>query len=411
MRGRSISAAYGRGVAIYFGALFLIYGVHLPFFPVWLDWRGLTAEDIAVIVALPYLVRFIASPLVALWADHGQRHREAAIALSWTALAAVVLLTNLSTFWTILPAALVLSLAMTSVMPLVETLAVRGVRDHGRDYGRMRLWGSASFIAASLIGGQVIASAGAWTGIWLVAAACTLTALVSHLLPVDARAARTQGDASADRVHDVRAADALLLLRQPAFLALLVATGAVQAAHATYYTFGTLHWLGQGITPLAAGGLWAIGVVAEIALFARGQAVIARIGAAPLLIAAALLAVARWSAMAVDPPFAILVALQVLHAATFGAAHLAAIHLVHRMVPEHLQGTGQALHASVGMGLAMGGAVVLSGWLYASYAGAAYLGMAALAGIAAVAASVTWRLWDGDVVLKPESQRGSWPRV
>ena len=199
-----------------------------------------------------------------------------------------------------------------------------------------------------------------------------------------------------DPAHDVRLADAMLLLRQPAFIALLVATGAVQAAHATYYTFGTLHWLGQGISPLAAGGLWTIGVAAEIALFARGQAVVARFGAARLLLAAALIAIVRWGAMAADPPFIALVCLQLMHAATFGAAHLAAIHLVHAMVPERLQGTGQALHASVGMGLAMGGAVVLSGWLYGSYAGLAYLGMAALAVVAAAAAAIMKRIWDGE---------------
>lgn len=407
------AAAYGRGVAVFFGALFLIYGIHLPYFPVWLDWRGLSAENIALIVALPYLVRFFASPLVALWADRGGRHRQAAIALAWSALGAALLLTGFESFWSILPAALALSLAMTSVMPLIETLAVRGVRDHNLDYGRMRLWGSISFVVASLFGGQVIASAGAWTGIWLVVAACAITAVASHGLPRAARPTRVRASAGTAATvapySDVRLADGLELLRQPAFVSLLVATGTVQAAHATYYTFGTLHWLEQGISPLSAGGLWAVGVVAEIVLFARGRAVVARFGAVPLLLGASLIAMLRWTAMAMDPPFGVLVGLQILHAATFGAAHLAAIHLVHAMVPEELQGTGQALHASVGMGLAMGGAVVVSGWLYGAYGGGAYFGMAALAAVAACAAALMWRLWDGGTVIKASRMAAASP--
>ena len=51
---------------------------------------------------------------------------------------------------------LMFAVAWTTIMPLTETVAMSGVKAAGLDYGRMRLWGSLSFIAASFCGGWVV---------------------------------------------------------------------------------------------------------------------------------------------------------------------------------------------------------------------------------------------------------------
>ena len=45
-------------------------------------------------------------------------------------------------------------------MPLTETIAVCGVRTAGLDYGRMRLWGSLTFIVVDFVGGVAHRGAG-----------------------------------------------------------------------------------------------------------------------------------------------------------------------------------------------------------------------------------------------------------
>ena len=57
-----------------------------------------------------------------------------------------------------------------------------GVKAAGLDYGRMRLWGSLSFIAASLVGGWVVERLGAGSAIWLVVAGAALTTAAAHAL-------------------------------------------------------------------------------------------------------------------------------------------------------------------------------------------------------------------------------------
>src|SRR6185503_2041855 len=185
-------------------------------------------------------------------------------------------------------------------------------------------------------------------------------------------------------------ADALGLLRSRFFLTLLLAVGAVQSAHAALYAFGTLHWVAQGISSGWAGALWAIGVAVEIGLMAFSKAVVRRIGAAELIVLGAAASVTRWLAMGLDPPLPALVLLQALHGLTYGATHIGAFYLMARAVADRHAGTAQALYAATTAGIAMGGAVLLSGRLYASCGGRTYWAMAAIAAVG-LAASLALR--------------------
>ncbi|MEQ1712090.1 MAG: MFS transporter, partial [Hyphomicrobium sp.] len=386
---------------LFYAALFLIYGIHLPYLPVWLDWRGLGASEIGLVTAAPFFVRLAVTPVVAVFADQYGAHRSLVIALAWSALAASVALAMAPGFWSILLVAVVLSLAITTIMPLVETVAVSGVRNGGLDYGRMRLWGSVAFVAATFAGGAVIARAGAAAGVWMIVLGAALTALAAHLLPHPRLAAGAERGRDPGRepapVRMPRLDDARELLRSPVFLLFLVAAGAIQGAHATFYTFGALHWGNQGIKPVTVGVLWTIGVAAEIALFAWSGLVMQRMWATTLLIAGGVAAVARWLLMAFDPPLAALLPLQVLHGVTYGAAHLGAIHFIARAVPDTTAGTAQAIYATVAAGIAMGAATLLSGHLFARYGGGgAYAGMTLVAAIGLAAAIMVRRLWDGE---------------
>ena len=387
-------------VSILFAAISVLIGTNLPFLPIWLDWAGLSTREIAVITAAPLLVRVAVTPAIGFAADRAGDHRRFLIALSWAGLAALVALAQSRGFWPIFLCTLFFSLAWTTIMPLTETVAMSGVRAAGLDYGRMRLWGSLSFIAATLLGGWVVEWLGPASAIWLVVGGGVLTTLAAHALARPIGLGRLKAATSPPRLSP---ADALGLLRSPAFLLFLLAVGAVQAAHAVFYTFGTLHWRMLGLSAGWAGALWAISIVCEVWLFAFSRAVVARIGARELILLGATAAVVRWLVMGFDPPLAILIPLQILHALTFGATHLGAMHFISQTVPEAQAGTAQSLYASVTGGIAMGGAMLISGPLYAAYAGRGYWAMAAIAaiGLAAVLALKARRVGD-----QPQS-RGS----
>jgi PPP family 3-phenylpropionic acid transporter len=376
-------------VSLLFAALSVIIGTNLPYLPVWLDWAGLSSSEIAVITATPLLVRVVVSPVIAFAADWAGDHRRFLIGLSWAGLAALLALSQARGFGHVLLWMLIFSLAWTTIMPLTETVAMSGVKSEGLDYGRMRLWGSLSFIVASLAGGWVVERLGAASAIWLVVAGAVLTTAAAHGLPTPGE---NRLDPNARVSRRISLADAAGLAASPHFLVFLAAGGLTSATHAVFYTFGTLHWRELGLSTAWSGVLWAISIVVEVGLFAYSAVVVRRIGPERLIILGAGAALVRWLAMGFDPPLAILVPLQVLHALTFGATHIGAIHYIGRTVPGTQGGTAQALYSSVTGGVFMGGAMLASGPLYTAYAGRAYWAMAAVAAVALLAARSLGRI-------------------
>ncbi|MCK5889705.1 MAG: MFS transporter, partial [Methylococcales bacterium] len=83
---------------------------------------------------------------------------------------------------------------------------------------------------------------------------------------------------------------------------------------------------------------------------------------------------------------------QLLHAASFGSAHVVAIHLVHQYFGEQHQGKGQALYSSLSFGL--GGMIgsLYSGYFWELY-GAWFV--YAVAGVSCFFALIIAYLWVG----------------
>jgi len=372
-------------ISLFYWAIFLIIGLVTPFLPIWLDARGLTVAEISIAGALPLFIRIVATPMVAYLADRSGDHRRMVIVLAWSGLACTILLSQSFHLWPIILLSTLMMLTTSSIMPLTETLAMRAVRAHGLDYGRMRLWGSISFIVATLIGGAAIEQ---WTGsvvIWLLIGAILMTALAAHVLP------RPEGSATTSARPRISRADVAALVTSPLFLLFLAAAGLVQAGHAVFYVYGVLHWRSLGLSATWTGVLWAIAVIAEILLFARSGAVLKILSPLGLIALGAIAAIVRWIAMAFDPPFAALVSLQILHALTFGATHIGTVHFIAQNIPPERAGTAQALQASVTAGIAMGGATLLAGQLYGPFGAKAYLAMAVLGGLGLVAAMLAQR--------------------
>lgn len=393
-------------VAAFYGALFVIYGMKVPFLPVWLDWRGMSASEISLIISAPFFARVAVTPALAVAADRNDAHRKLLITLAWVALATSLVLSQFSSFAPILVLTLVLIISVSTVMPMIETIAVKGVRDGGLDYGRMRLWGSLTFIAASIAGGAVVTAYGGGAGIWLIAIGCMLTVMAAHLLPRRAARARLAEHSlgateqkKSSQLPFWQAPEVRALLAQPTFRAFLIAAGFNQAAHAALLGFGSLIWQQQGLSGLWIGVLWAIAVLAEVALFAVSASIVEKFGAARLLIFAAVAGIARWIVMAFEPGLALLVPLQALHALTYGASHIAAIYFLRAAVPEAISGTAQALYATVAAGLAMGVATLIAGWIFGVAGAMSYVAMVVASTVALVFSVRLATQWHGGLLL------------
>ena len=354
-------------LVLFYVGIFAASGIQLPFLPVWLAAKGLDSAAIGVVLALPMVVRVVAVPLATRTADRHAALRGALIATALASAAGFALVGFGEGFAAIALAMALASAAYTPVMPLADAYALKGLSMRGRAYGPVRLWGSVAFIAGNLGAGLLKDIIPARDLIWLIAGSFAFAALVSpSLAPVGIE--RPAGGAPR--------ASATAFLRSPAFLTVAAAAGLVQASHAVYYGFSTLAWTANGFDGVAIGTLWALGVIAEIALFAVSGRL--PFGPASLLGLGAAGAVIRWTAMAFDPPAATLPALQILHGLSFGATHLGAVQYLAREAPEGLGATAQG-YLSIALGLVMAAAMGISGLLFGKYGSLAYLAMAAAA--------------------------------
>ena len=368
---RQLQIGFAPRLAALYAGIFVMSGIQLPFFPVWLKAKGLDPQMIGVVLAAPILARLIAVPLVARTADRRDAVRTAIIATSFLSVAGFALVGLAEGARAILIAYALASLALTPVMPLAETYALKGLSQRGHAYGPVRLWGSAAFILGSFVAGFAADTVPARDLIWLIAVACLISALTAlTLAPLSAAAAPASEPAMARKP----------LLRDHAFIAVLAAASLIQASHAVYYSFSALEWRGAGLDGTAIAALWALGVIAEIVLFAVSARLPPFFQPTVLLIIGAAGGALRWAAMALDPPALVLPWLQLLHAASFGATHLGALGFVARHASAGQGATAQG-YLAIAVGVTMAAATGLSGWLYGSFGSRAYAAMA-LAAIA-----------------------------
>jgi len=363
----------------FYAGLFLTLGVQLPFLPVWLTAKGLDAGTIGIVLAIPAVIRIIAIPVATRMADRRDAVRGVIILASAGATAGFGALAFAQGTVAIMLIYALASAAYAPVMMLADTYALRGLAQRGRAYGPVRLWGSAAFIAASFGAGALLDLMAPVDLIWLMVVAMAIaTAAARALVPLNTE----RVDAAPTR------ASAAGLLRNPGFLVAIAAASLVQASHALYYGFSTIDWQAAGYDGTVIGALWALGVIAEIALFALSARLPSRIAPPAMLFVGAAGAVVRWSVMAAAPPAILLPVLQCLHALSFGATHLGALAFVARMAPPGLGATAQGYFA-VALGVTMAVATALAGVLYASLGTGAYAAMAVLAaagGLCALAA-------------------------
>lgn len=361
-----------------YAAIFFTIGIALPYWPTWLESRGLSPALIGILLGLGPWVRFAINPSVGRFADRrGIAHRL--IALGGLILALGYL--GLYVFGTsLVPIAALVLVGAVGFGPMVPLSDSVVLRTEGVDYGPLRAWGSGAFIVASLGGGVLLEGRGADAILFALLSCAVMIGVSALLLPAPARAREPrveQGSASASAWDT------------PGFAAFIAIVALLNGSHAALYGFGTLHWRACGISEGDIGLLWSVSVVAEILLFMAGDWLGSRLGSRGLLALAAGGGLLRWTVLGLSPPYALVFAAQLLHALTFASMHLGVMRFVRQRVREGATAHATSLYSAIATGIALGVLMPISGLLYERFEGGAFAAMALLSGLA-LAASLLW---------------------
>jgi PPP family 3-phenylpropionic acid transporter len=353
-------------LSVFYAATFAIGGAYMPFFPLWLKARGLDSAWIGIVIAMPTMARLTAVPAVTRFAERRHAIVPAILITSMLATLGFALLATMSGVLGIAVMLLVTACAWTPTVPLTDAYALRGVAAHEVSYGPIRLWGSVAYIAGVLAAGFVAAAVAPVHLIWVIVAITALSAV----------SALTLESMPTVALHGAARAASPGLVRQPGFVAIMVAAALIQGSHAAYYSFSSIAWQAEGFGSTTISVLWSLCVVAEIVLFAWSPRL--RLASSTLIILGGAGAAVRWAVTGLEPSLAVLVVVQLLHALSFGATHLGTMGLLAHRVPSHSLATAQGtLTASIGIVSAT--ATILCGRLYNDYGQSIYFGMAVMA--------------------------------
>ncbi|MFL5238076.1 MAG: MFS transporter, partial [Rhizomicrobium sp.] len=366
-------------IALY-GALYAAFGAASPFWPKLFETRALTPQQIGAILAAAMLVRLVSGPCVGRFADVLGSLRSVLASCAVLAAAAAAALMEADTFWLLLLIALIQAAALAPTTSIADALSVNAAKPQmaGRlfEYGRIRGSASAAFVVGTLLVGQLIGPADLAPVIWMNTSLLIAAACATALVPVaTAQAAPRTGPSRA--MGDVHA-----LLTIPRFRTLLVVSALVYGSHAMQEAFAVIRWSDAGIGTSAISFLWSEAVAAEVLVFLLvGPALIDRIGVKGAAALAAAAGITRWLIAGMTTSVLLLTVIQPLHGLTFALLHLACMRMMGTVVPTRVAATAQALYAFCS-GLLTAALTLLSGILYARYAGAAFLAMAAICAVA-----------------------------
>lgn len=379
-------------VALFYFFYLAITGVSLPYLPKYLNSLGYSGQDISAISTLSPLQSMFVPLMWGFVADRtGKPARLVKIAVTGVA-CSVLPLTFMRSYSGIFTACVFYAFFACAIQSLADTVAVAEARRIGTDYGRLRLWGSISFIVTSWGFDQYLAAGGSLGFVPIVMALLAIVAAcVVHVLrePWERRQPAgpwVRGLPARDGARNPPTLrDARTLAAEPALLWFFIAGMIHQAGLAPYYVFYAIHIDEHHIGSSVVGWSMAIGVAAEVLMFYAFRNVLKRIPLFPMMAFCFLISALRWFLVARIESAPLMIGLQTLHAFSFAFYYAGSIAHLEQTVAEPLRGTGRALFQAITLGMGMVLGLQLAGRLKDGFGTAAAFNTAAILDLVALA--------------------------
>lgn len=359
----------------YFASL----GVLVPYWPLYLKSLGFTPSAIGELMAVVMATKIVAPNVWGWVADHTGKRM---LIVRGGSLLAILCFSGVffgQQYWWLAMVMAAFSFFWNATLPQFEATTFTHLGQDTHRYSSIRLWGSIGFVVAVAILGMVLESQGAGTLPMVLISLFIAIWLMSLIVPE-----RAAGHLSLNKESIFK------VMRRPEVAALIVVVFLMQASHGPFYTFYSIYLEDHGYSKTLIGWLWALGVIAEIAVFMVMHHLIPRFGLRKLLMFSLLVAMLRWVLLGeYVESMGMMLFVQLCHAATFGIFHAVAIQYFHTHFTGTHQGRGQALYSSMSFGAGGALGALLGGYAWTSLGAGMTYNIAAL--LAVLALLISWR--------------------
>jgi PPP family 3-phenylpropionic acid transporter len=355
---------------LYIG-LFLAFGVHAPFMSLYLKNHGFTPQELGLYVSMFAFARIVVPPLLGFWADSGWGGVKLLRIVSIVALLGGVTLVLSPRAGTISFIAItVFSIGRAPIVPLADGVALGALgKSDPILFGRMRLFGSASFWVGSFLCAVFYDYVFSYSFEVAFLFGLVISMLVSFWAePFDLKITRPTW------------VDFQTLINKPLFIGFLLVAFFVKIAESTFDVYIGIRLSAVGANWTTISLAWGISILPEILVFAYAGPYMSRLGLSKVLPFCAMMASLRWLLVGGFDSLWVLLLSQPLHAITFAAYYSASVAHVAHCSTEKLRHSGQAIFGATVHGLGGMIGARLSSWVVAQTSiKTAFLGSAALA--------------------------------
>ena len=322
--------------------LFTLIGVAeaaiLPFLPVVLRDRGLSAAEIGVVLAIAAAAGFISTPLWGHVGDGRLGAERTLVIASIAAGAAALPLVLAHSFLAVTVVVVLVTAARSAMASLSDAIALEHLGDDRAQYGNVRLWLSLGWAISACVWGIVLQTGSLDWMPWVYAGCVVVVALAAYTLG----GRRTLHEAS-----EVGARRAMLVALAPFLVSLLLLFAAFNAT----FSFVSLRIRELGGGLFVVGGATALQAIAEAPVMRATPRLNGIVGHRALYVVGSLFFFVSFLAWAfLDDPLAIAL-VKLVAGVGFALVYVGSVLLVDDLVPPALRGTGQGLAKAVSFGL------------------------------------------------------------
>ena len=359
---------------------FATLGAFLPYWSLYLEKEGFNALEIGELSAFMMGTKVLSPNIAGAIADHtGKSLSLIRMASFFAALLFVGFIFKTGYLWfTVITVGF--SFFWNAALPQFEAATLYHLRTEPHRYSQIRLWGSVGFIVTVIAIGRLLDDypinllplfvVALFVSIWLIALITPETNNAYH---------KSDGDS------------VWKIIKQPEVIAFFIVYLLLQASHGPYYVFYSIYLSHLEYSSTTIGGLWALGVIAEVILFMFMRKLLRVFSLRSILLSSVFLSIIRWLIIALTGSSIYWMAgAQLLHAASFGSAHVAAMHLLQGYFGNRHQGKGQALYSSTSFGLGGMFGSLASGYYWDEMGATVVYAVAAFCCLLALIISFIW---------------------
>lgn len=333
---------------------FASIGVLVPYWPLYLESLNFGPREIGELMAVVMATKIVAPNIWGWIADHTGKRM---MIVRGGSLLACVFFAGVfwgdSYLWIALTMA-AFSFFWNATLPQFEATTFNYLHTETQRYSSIRLWGSIGFVVAALLIGYMLETFSESIVPIAMLVMFVLIWLTSLVVPE-----RSAGHLPLDENSILK------VIKRPEVIALIAVVFLMQASHGPYYTFYSIYLEEHGYSKTIIGGLWALGVLAEIGVFLVMHRLIPKFGLRNMLLFSLLVASLRWLLLGFYvESFLMIIIIQLGHAATFGIFHAVAIQYFHNYFRGRHQGRGQALYSSMSFGAGGALGALLAGYTW-----------------------------------------------